>query len=460
MEVTRSTGRGTGPSRRIGRRPGWASGAAWLIPLLLAAAVALLHDVPARVAAHPLLLPPPQFDPEQVRSPGLELPAFDLLPLSARLEPGESLGGMLAEIGLAPQDRQLVSAALAEHVELRRLRPGVQASALLGGAARPHRLQLVVPGRGRLYLAASTAGWDSRWEPSVERVEVRQVEGEIRSSLSAALNLAGAPGEVAYEVADVLRWDVDFGKDLQAGDRLRVLYEEVRVDDLPARVGRVLAVALVNRGRMIEAYRYGEGGYYDGDGRPLRKMFLRSPLAFSSRITSHFTHRRFHPVLKSWRPHYGVDYGAPVGTPVRATADGVVLAVGWDGGGGKTVKVRHPGGYMTAYLHLSGYAKGLTRGRRVHQGEVVGYVGSTGLSTAPHLDYRVQLNGRWIDPLSLKSVPAEALSRREMPAFAAWRDTLRAALETGVVPSLEMPQWQLASTAAAPAVEQASAGAR
>jgi murein DD-endopeptidase MepM/ murein hydrolase activator NlpD len=192
-------------------------------------------------------------------------------------------------------------------------------------------------------------------------------------------------------------------------------------------------------------------------------MFLRSPLAFT-RITSRFTHRRFHPVLKSWRPHYGVDYGAPVGTPVRVTGDGVVLSVGWDGGGGKTVKVRHPGGYVTAYLHLSGYAKGLGRGDRVRQGEVVGYVGATGLATAAHLDYRVQHNGRWIDPLSLKTVPAPALSSGEIPVFTAWRDQLRLAMETGVVPRLARPsdahEWQLAAAPGRPPVTPAAVGGR
>jgi murein DD-endopeptidase MepM/ murein hydrolase activator NlpD len=126
-----------------------------------------------------------------------------------------------------------------------------------------------------------------------------------------------------------------------------------------------------------------------------------------------------------------VDYGAPVGTPVRATGNGTVLSAGWDGGGGKTVKLRHPNGYLTAYLHLSRFAEGIRSGRRVRQGEIVGYVGTTGLSTAPHLDYRVQLQGRWIDPLSLKSVPADPVPHRRLPEFLAWRDELRSGLNQG-----------------------------
>jgi murein DD-endopeptidase MepM/ murein hydrolase activator NlpD len=142
-------------------------------------------------------------------------------------------------------------------------------------------------------------------------------------------------------------------------------------------------------------------------------------------VTSRFSRKRFHPVLKVYRPHYGVDYGAPTGTPVRVTANGVVLSAGWNKGGGKMVKVRHSNGYMTAYLHLSGYAKGVKSGARLRQGDLIGYVGSTGLATGPHLDYRVQANGRWIDPLSLPNVPAEPISKEEAVAFETERDILQ-----------------------------------
>jgi murein DD-endopeptidase MepM/ murein hydrolase activator NlpD len=431
----------------------------WALPFVVVA-VMLMPDLPGQAASTaPSILPAPQYDPRHVKPPGLELTPDTGLPLAASLDRGESLSQLLADVGLGSQDRQLVSAALAEHVELRRLRPGVEASAMLGQGVRPAALQLYVPGTGRLHLAALADGWSSRWEPSVETLELRHLAVEIDSSLAGAVSRAGAPHDVSYKIADVLQWDVDFGKDLRRGDRLQALYQEVMVDGRSRGTGQVLAVALWNRGRLVEAYGYGEGddAYYDADGRPLRKMFLRSPLAFNTRITSGFTHRRFHPVLRSYRPHWGVDYGAPVGTPVRVTADGVVLSVGWDGGGGKTVKVRHPGGYMTAYLHLSRFAEGLNRGDRVEQGEVVGYVGSTGLSTAPHLDYRVQLAGKWIDPLSLKSVPAPSLSSAEMARFVAWREQLRASMASGVLPEIAMPNgMQLAG--APPGADATAAG--
>ena len=213
-----------------------------------------------------------------------------------------------------------------------------------------------------------------------------------------------------------------------------------------ARVGNVLALIYQNDGRRLEAYQFGEdGGHYDADGKPLRKLFLRSPLRYS-RITSGFSSRRFHPVLKRYRPHYGVDYGAPRGTPVRVTGSGTVRFAGWNGGGGKTVKVRHPNGYMTAYLHLSGFASGVRPGRRVRQGDVIGYVGSTGLATGPHLDYRIQRDGSWINPLNLDNKPAEPIPPDRMAEFSAWRDRLHYAIATGDL-GLSPPTTSLATVA-------------
>ena len=215
------------------------------------------------------------------------------------------------------------------------------------------------------------------------------------------------------------------------GDRFEILYERVYLDGEFHRVGSILALIYENDDRRLEAYRFGDdGGHYDGEGRPLRKLFLRSPLRYS-RVTSGFSSRRFHPVLKQYRPHYGIDSGAPAGTPVRVTGSGVVQSAGWDRGGGKTIKVRHPNGYMTAYLHLSRFAQGIQSGKRVGQGEVIGYVGSTGLANGPHLDYRMQRDGRWMNPLTLKSKPAEPIPTQLLQEFESWGDLLRAALKSG-----------------------------
>ena len=232
-------------------------------------------------------------------------------------------------------------------------------------------------------------------------------------------------------MADVLQWDLDFNRDLQPGDRFRILFEELWVEGSYHGLGRVLGLTYghetAGASRPTASAR---DGFYDGEGRPLQKLFLRSPLPYS-RITSRFSNRRFHPVLKVFRPHHGVDYGAPTGTPVRVTASGTVTFAGWDGGGGRTVKVRHPNGYQTGYLHLSRFARDVRAGARVRQGDVVGYVGSTGLATAPHLDYRVQRDGRWIDPLALGGVPAEPLSHERLAEFRRVSAAMRESLGTG-----------------------------
>ena len=351
------------------------------------------------------------------------------VPMEYRLERGDTVGGVLQNIGLEPADASAATRALGEHLDLRRVRAGQRFAVLIGPDEQPTRLRFDLEGRGRILLDRGADGWSSAWEPFERTVRTRAVSGTLDESLEAAVRGAGADPRVTLRMADALQWDLDFNRDLQTGDTFEVLYEEVYLDGRFYAPGSVLALTYDNAGRRHEAYRYGDG-FYDADGRPLKKMFLRSPLAYS-RVTSRFSHRRFHPVLKTYRPHYGVDYGAPVGTPVRVTAGGVVVSAGWSGGGGNTVKVRHPNGYLTAYLHLSRFAKGIGPGRRVRQGEVIAYTGSTGLSSGPHLDYRVQVNGRWIDPLALKNVPAEPIPESELPAFVAWRDSCRESLATG-----------------------------
>lgn len=359
-------------------------------------------------------------------------------PVELTLGRGETLDVLLGRLGLDPTQCAEVAAAFRAHCDLRRLRPGDALTAEMGPGDRPERLELAVHDRGRVVAERDGEGaWEGRFEAFVEERRLRHVEGTLESSLTEAISGAGAPVSLAYAMADVLQWDLDFNRDLRRGDRFQVLYEEVFLDGRPHGIGDVLALRYDNDGHVLEAYRYGdEPAYYDAEGRPLQKMFLRSPLPFS-RITSRFSNRRFHPVLKVYRPHYGVDYGAPVGTAARTTARGTVVFAGWSGGGGNTVKIRHANGYLTAYLHLSRFAKGIRPGARVAQGDVIGYVGATGLATGPHLDYRVQKDGRWIDPLRLNNVEAEPLSEDELPAYVTWRDVLRESLTTGDVPHLD-----------------------
>ncbi len=345
------------------------------------------------------------------------VPAF-AQPVHTRVAPGDTIESVARRV--AGDDWVAWRDALVRELDPRRLQPGVS---FRGREAPGGRLaKLVVDLDMRTRLELSREGGEIRCE-RVERPldsEVVEVRGTITSSLFGAVESAGQDPELAVRLAEIFQWDIDFFRDLRQGDEFVALVDRQSVDREFFGYGTIFAARFVNAGKTFTAIAYpdddGRVGYYDLDGRPLRKQFLRSPLKFS-RITSRFTMHRFHPVLHRSMPHYGVDYGAPVGTPVHVTADGVVTFVGRKGGGGKMVTVRHPNGYETNYLHLSRYASGVRRGVRVHQGQVIAFTGQTGLATGPHLDYRVRLNGRWVNPLSITSPPAQPIPKDRLARY-------------------------------------------
>ena len=371
-------------------------------------------------------------------------------PVQRAVRSGETLSQVFEHLGLTSQESQAAVAAIRSHLDPRRLRSGEVYLASYDPGHQLAAFEMAVAGRGRVKLSRLDGTWRSTFTPVVREVRQRVITGELEDFLEGAMRKSQADPVLAYRMADVLQWDLDFTRDLRVGDEFQVLFEEVYLDGAYESVGNVVALRYENRGRVVSAYRHADG-YYDAEGRPLKKMFLRAPLRFT-RVTSGFSHRRFHPVLHTYRPHYGVDYGAPVGTPVMVTANGTVSFAGWDRGGGKTVKVRHPGGYTTCYLHLSRFADGIRPGKAVHQGDVIGHVGKTGLATGAHLDYRVNLNGRWINPLSLDAMPARPLAGAELAGFHQSRVRLAASLAAGKVLDLPIePDTKLARTS--PSVE-------
>ena len=247
------------------------------------------------------------------------------------------------------------------------------------------------------------------------------VSGVIETSLFATIDALGERDQLALDLADIFAWDVDFNSEIQRGDSFRVAVETLSLDGQVVRYGRILAAEFVRGERLLRAVRFESErgpGYYAPDGTPLRKAFLRSPLRFT-RISSGFSHNRLHPILARRRAHLGIDYAAPAGTPVQSSGDGVVVSAGWQGGYGKSVRVRHANGYETLYGHLSRIA--VRQGQRVAQGDVVGSVGQTGLATGPHLDYRMTRNGAFVNPLTAQLPPAEPLRPAERVLFDAGR---------------------------------------
>lgn len=258
---------------------------------------------------------------------------------------------------------------------------------------------------------------------------------EIRYSLFGASDAAGIPDSVATQLADIFGGDIDFHRDLRKGDRFAVIYESVNHLGRAVRSGRILAAEFVNNGKTYRAAWFADdaggensGGYYTAEGKNIRKAFLRSPLEFS-RITSGFTSARFHPVLQKWRAHRGVDYGAPVGTRVKATGNGVVEFVGVQGGYGKVVILRHQGRYTTLYGHLSGFASGLRKGSRVSQGDVIAFVGATGLASGPHLHYEFRVGDVHQNPLAIALPSAPPLMPQQLAQFQAQTGTHLARLD-------------------------------
>ena len=263
----------------------------------------------------------------------------------------------------------------------------------------------------------------------------------IESSLWGAIMRDSLPYSLAAEMEEIYQWTVDFFG-IQKGDNFTVIYDEKLIDSTHVGIGRIWGAKFNHAGKEVYAIPFKQGDkiqYWEYDGASLRKQLLKAPLKFS-RISSGFSYSRLHPVHRVYRAHTGVDYAAPKGTPVRAVADGVVTFKGWGGGGGNTLKIKHAGNLVTGYLHLSKFAAGINKGSRVSQGQLIGYVGSTGTSTGPHLDYRIWKNGTPINPLKVPQEPAEPIKKENMAAFEILRERIVAELNGTTTPDMIVTQ--------------------
>lgn len=265
-------------------------------------------------------------------------------------------------------------------------------------------------------LTDSLTAWIGQKEVETR---VESIEGVIESSLWNAMRDAGGDQNITMELSEIYSWTVDFFG-IQPGDNFKVVYENKYTEDGCIGMGRILASYLNNDGDEHYAYYFEQNGrkeYFDENGDNLRKAFLKAPLNYK-RISSTFSNARKHPVTKVVRPHHGVDYAAPTGTPVVTVADGTVIEKGWDKkGGGNYLKIKHNSTYTTTYMHLNGFARGIQKGSKVKQGDLIGYVGSTGLSTGPHLDFRLNKNGKYINPLTFESPSSEPVKEENKAAF-------------------------------------------
>lgn len=273
---------------------------------------------------------------------------------------------------------------------------------------------------------------EARVIPYDKHIDVAGIDARIdgdHSSLIAAIDESGENVQLAMALADIFSGQVDFQTELQPGDSFKVLFEKTSHDGEFSGYGAILGASISVDGRPVRAFRWkdpvtGHFGYYDEQGRSLKRFLLKSPLKFEPRITSRFTMSRFHPIDHRYKPHLGVDYGAPTGAPVVAVANGVVLSASYSGASGNMVHLKHPGGFETYYLHLSAFGHGIRAGSRVDQGQIIGRVGATGAATGPHLDYRLKRNGVFVNPVAehARQAPGEPISAARLPEYKAQRD--------------------------------------
>ncbi|MDP4222052.1 MAG: peptidoglycan DD-metalloendopeptidase family protein [Bacteroidota bacterium] len=268
------------------------------------------------------------------------------------------------------------------------------------------------------------------WKKDVKNI-IKYTSFSIETSMWDALMNGGFHPSLAVELSDVFAWTVDFFG-LQKGDSFKVIYEEMLIDNKPIQVTRIIGAQFSGPGTVITAVPFiqdGKESFYDTKGNCLRKAFLKAPLDFA-RVTSRFSSSRLHPILRIRRPHYGVDYAAPIGTPVHAIGDGRVTQTGYENGSGRIVRINHNSVYSTAYLHLSRFAEGIVPGAYVKQNEIIGYVGSSGLSTGPHLDFRFYKNGYPVDPLRVEAPPVDPVSPENMEKYEKVKTVVLSLLDT------------------------------
>lgn len=385
------------------------------IPLFLAAVRA---EPELSGSTQASLAPPARLRYDDLQPLRVDLPEHSLI---LTVEKNDTIDRLLNAGGLTRGESAVVANQLAKTVDVRRLRPGHMIRFHYDQAGVVDALQLKITGWGEVNAIRNGGGFEiTKREAALREIE-QTISATIDRSLYEALRGAGEGPQLVQQLTDVFQWDIDFFE-LRKGDAFSLVVKKQFAGTDFIGYGPIEAARFTHRGTTYEAFHHemrdGRSGYYGSTGTPLRKQFLKAPLKFT-RVTSGFTKKRFHPVLKYFRPHYGIDYGAPIGTPVMSTADGVVVEARYKPGEGNFIRVRHSSKYDTCYLHLSRFAKGLKRGTKVAQGQVIGYVGKTGLATGPHLDYRVSENGKWLNPLKLKSITPDPLRGASLTQFRA-----------------------------------------
>lgn len=336
----------------------------------------------------------------------------------AVVQSGDTVTAILADY-MGPQDIFALSRECQPVYSLRRIKQG-RPYRLVFKNDQLSRFEYEIDSTDKLVVEIQPGEFQACREKIEYDTREEVTQATIESSLFEAVASSGEAPTLALALAEIFAWDVDFIRDIREGDNFRLIVQKRFRNGEFQGYGPILAAQFVNQNRVFQAFRFeksnGRVEYYTSEGQAVRKTFLKAPLNFT-RISSGYTWRRKHPILNKVRPHLGIDYAAPRGTSIKTVADGTVLRVAKDRSAGNYIKIRHTNGYVTVYNHMSRFARGISRGTRVTQGQTIGFVGSTGLSTGPHLDFRVKKNGSYINPLKIDSRPVEPVPQSEMARF-------------------------------------------
>jgi len=400
---------------------------AWLLFAAVFIIVIILAIKPGKQSdaeANPIEEPIEEVEPKFY----LTLPADTLVFEEHTITSGESFGSILGERGVSTSTIYSIASRIDSVFDVTKIRSGVTVKIAKGeNSSVPS--YFIYPENAFEYVIISLNS-DSIYANKYEKertVKRKVISGTIEDALYLSVNNAGGTNALAMSLVNIYAWSIDFFR-IQKGDAFSVIYEEEYVDDTTyVGLKGVLGANLIHSGNDYYSFQYenelGFDDYFDEEGRSLRKTFLRAPLNFT-RISSRYSGRRFHPVQKRWKAHLGTDYAAPTGTPIMTTADGEISAASYTSGNGNYVKVRHNSTYSTQYLHMSKIKPGIKPGVRVKQGDVIGYVGSTGLATGPHVCYRFWVNGKQVDPYKQKLPEAKSLDSTRLAAFKEYSEKL------------------------------------
>ncbi len=377
--------------------------------------------VPASSSRISLPLDLPEGDASATAEESINAPAEPKLTWqTTQVRAGDSLARIFSRLGISAGELDRLMRAGGDVARLKRIMPGQTLRVAMDGE-RLQALDYRFDRLNTLHVTRSDGAFHSRTDTRQLETRIASASGRIDSSLFLSGMQAGLSDNLIMELAGIFGWDIDFALDIRAGDRFTLLYEEQYLDGEKLRDGAVLAAEFTNRGKTYRALRYtdprGRSDYYSPDGRSMRKAFLRTPVDFT-RISSRFG-SRFHPTLKKKKNHHGVDYAAPTGTPIKAAGDGKIVFRGRKGGYGNTVIIQHGGKYSTLYAHMSRFKPKLRSGSRVRQGQTIGYVGSTGRSTGPHLHYEFRVNGVHRNPLTVRLPDAAPIQAKYRADFLA-----------------------------------------